>query len=228
MFSPVFVPYCSGDAACVRTQAEGRDMLGRDYCEHGVSPRQGRNRRQFAMQGAHRPRVPGRQFRTGGRRHAGLREHQEPRVVRDHLKAPELLFRLPAGPAVARPALEGAALPRGKAHSPVPEGRDGAQPAARKPAKAERVVLVHQRVPERALLRPRQADCDPGQHEPFGRCSVNRVRLHASANRHAASGGHVARESQRKTLTIPRTDARPQRREDRRQEKSNGSSVGCH
>ena len=41
----------------------------------------------------------------------------------------------------------GVLLPRRQAQPPAPEGRDIAQASARKPAAAEIVVLVHQRVP---------------------------------------------------------------------------------
>ena len=128
----------------------------------------------------------------------GLGEDQEPGVVRHHLEPPELLLRLPAGPPVAGSALEGAVLPRRQTQPPAPEGRDVAQAAARQPAEAEIVVRVHQRVPQRTLLRRRQTDLDPGQGIPFGRLPVHRAGVHALANRHAGSMAHPARERQRK------------------------------
>ena len=64
---------------------------------------------------ARRRVIRARKKRGEVRERPGLGEHQEPGVVRDQLKTPELLLRLPAGPAVARPALEGAVLPRRQA-----------------------------------------------------------------------------------------------------------------
>ena len=153
---------------------------------------------------------PRKEARGEVREDPGLGEDQEPGVVRHQLEPPELLLRLPAGPPVARSALEGAVLPRRQAQPPVPEGRDVAQAAARQPAEAEIVVLVHQRVPQRALLRRRQADLDLGQREALGSFPMDRARFHALANRHAGSVAHPARERQRKPPAPPRR-ARVQR-----------------
>ena len=102
------------------------------------------------------------------REHAGLGENQETRVVRDDIKSPELLLLPPAAPAVARAALESAVLPRRETQPQAPEDRDIAQAAARQPTEAEIMMLFHQRVPERPLLRLRQADLDLRQGEPAG------------------------------------------------------------
>ena len=53
------------------------------------------------------------------------------------------------------------------------------------------MVLVHQRVPERALLRRCRADLGLGQGEPFGSFPVDRARFHALANRLNASPNHL-------------------------------------
>ena len=84
------------------------------------------------------------------------------------------------------------------------KGRDVAQAPARKPAEAEIVVLVHQRVPQRTLLRRRQADLDLGQGEAFGCVPMNRAGAHALVNRHAGIVALSGRERQRKVPTLPK------------------------
>ena len=140
------------------------------------------------------------------REHPRLGQDQETRVVRHHLQPPELLLRPPAAPPVARSALEGAVLPRRQAQPPVPEACHVAQAAGRQPLEAEIVALVHQRVPERALLRPGQPDLDVRQGKPRRHPAKRGMELEALANRHGRSIARPGRERQRK-IPAPRSRA---------------------
>ncbi len=140
------------------------------------------------------------------REHPRLGQDQETRVVRHHLQPPELLLRLPAAPPVAGRALEGAVLPRRQAQPPVPEACHVAQAAGRQPLEAEIVALVHQRVPERALLRPGQPDLDVRQGKPRRHPAKRGMELEALANRHGRSIARPGRERQRK-IPAPRSRA---------------------
>ncbi len=140
------------------------------------------------------------------RERAGLGQDQEPGVVRHHLQPPELLLRSPAAPPVARSALEGAVLPRRQAQPPVPEACHVAQAAGRQPLEAEMAALVHQRVPERALLRPGQPDLDVRQGKPRRHPAKRGMELEALANRHGRSIARPGRERQRK-IPAPRSRA---------------------
>ncbi len=140
------------------------------------------------------------------REHPRLGQDQETRVVRHHLQPPELLLRPPAAPPVARSALEGAVLPRRQAQPPVPEACHVAQAAGRQPLEAEMAALVHQRVPERALLRPGQPDLDVRQGKPRRHPAKRGMELEALANRHGRSIARPGRERQRK-IPAPRSRA---------------------
>ncbi len=140
------------------------------------------------------------------REHPRLGQDQETRVVRHHLQPPELLLRPPAAPPVARSALEGAVLPRRQAQPPVPEACHAAQAAGRQPLEAEMAALVHQRVPERALLRPGQPDLDVRQGKPRRHPAKRGMELEALANRHGRSIARPGRERQRK-IPAPRSRA---------------------
>ena len=167
----------------------------------------------------------GQEHRGEVREGPGLGEDQEPGIVGNELEALELLGLSPAAPAVTRLALEGAVLPGGQAEPLAAEGGDVSEAAPGQPAKAEIVVLVHQRVPEGALIRSCQAALDLGQAEAFRLRPVDRVGVHAGANRHGGYIAHAGREPSQ-TCRSSRGSARLRWRDARCQDKSSEISVG--
>ena len=106
-------------------------------------------RRPVPAQPTQAPRQrPRRQVRDARR----LRQHQEPRVVRDQVQAPELHRPVPAQPAVPRRALERPRLPAQQRHPVPPPLRDVAHTPPRELPETQVVALVHQRVPAPPLV----------------------------------------------------------------------------
>ena len=131
-----------------------------------------------------------------------------------------MLRRLPSDPEVARPALEGAALPARQRQPPAFPGCGITQPPARKAAEPEIVMGVHQVIPQQALAGLHKPNLDIGKVEArrnFLPDGLSRERLDAHANRVA----HPARESQRKTHRPKSARTRSQK-----QKMSRKNSVG--
>ena len=85
-----------------------------------------------------------------------LPQHQEPRVVPDHVQTPELHRAMPPQPTITRPALERPGLPAHQRHPMAPPLRHMPQTAPRELLEPHAVVLRHQSVPPPALVRPRR------------------------------------------------------------------------
>ena len=126
---------------------------------------------------AHTPKTAPQHPRRQVRNPLRLGQNQKPRVVPNQMQAPKLHRPMPAHPPLARRALERPRLPT-QQRQPLPAPhRDVAQSPARKLAKPQVVVLVHQRIPAPPLIGARHPHLDLADHhlrlvEPFRYASV--------------------------------------------------------